>query len=229
MTTLAETKNPCPLCQHEHEETVVMSTNTVGGAPDLDGRPGEMMRSTIVYGVCVCPACGYAHPPSHRFEDDQSVPGSEKIREFIATDDYRKQLHASDSPDLANAFLCRALIKVKLGELGDAVWSAMNAAWACDDHGTAEAARRCRHRAIALWKRADGEGARIFDEKGFKYLLLMDLYRRTSQFDEAAHVYRRVIDSGLPDRVRELLHDEIEWIDREDTAAHSLDEAEQNA
>ena len=41
-------KQKCSVCAQESEQTVLASTNTFGGGPDLDLRPAEMMRSTSV-------------------------------------------------------------------------------------------------------------------------------------------------------------------------------------
>ena len=68
MTTLDEAKKKCAVCGKISAHFEVTSTNTFG-APDLDTRPPEMMRSTMDMWVQECPSCGYLSG------------GSEKLRE----------------------------------------------------------------------------------------------------------------------------------------------------
>ena len=52
-------KQTCFVCGKESSVTVMASTNTLGGTPDLDLRPAEMMRSTMPRWIQECPHCGY--------------------------------------------------------------------------------------------------------------------------------------------------------------------------
>ena len=61
MTTIYPEEVVCFLCGASSRQYMVGSSNTMG-APDLDTRPAEMMRSTIEYQIQSCPDCGYSAP-----------------------------------------------------------------------------------------------------------------------------------------------------------------------
>lgn len=101
MTTLYEEKARCAVCGTETEFTGIASTNAFG-SPDLDTRPPEMQRSTIFAWVQCCPECGYCS------SDISKVPS--QAVSVVHSPEYGKQLTDSTYPELANGFLCKAII-----------------------------------------------------------------------------------------------------------------------
>ena len=109
--------------------------------------------------------------------------------------------------------------------LPEASWSAIHAAWACDD-AESEKAVDCRLRAIMLIEFVMLDGLKLVDEPGSDRLILTDLLRRTGQF-ERAQVVSDVgqVEVAPGDFMYLLFQYEEMLIDSEDTEAHDLGEA----
>lgn len=124
MTTLYKEKARCAVCGTETEYTCIGSTNAFG-SPDLDTRPPERHRSTIFAWVQRCPECGYCG------SDVSQAPS--QAASVVSSPEYTRQLSDSTYPELANKFLCKALIDERSGDYAAAAWALIHAAWACDD------------------------------------------------------------------------------------------------
>lgn len=74
-----------------------------------------------------------------------------------------------------------------------AAWSAIHAAWVCDDAAIAQAARNCRLRALALINTALAEGQPLFEKQVELAVIYADLLRRTNQFEEAIGVVEEAL------------------------------------
>lgn len=200
MTTIFESDETCAACGTTTKITAIGSTNTMG-APDLDTRPAEMARSTMPLWLHECPGCGHIARDLSR--------AHAVAAEVVRTDAYKAQRHDPAYPELANKFLCATLILEKTWATKGAFWNALAAAWACDDAGNADGARRCRLRAIDLWHASTEP---VSDQAGVSALVLADLFRRTGQFDrveEAIAAAPAAVESFLArtlERERALAH-----------------------
>jgi hypothetical protein len=208
MTTIFESDETCAACGTTTKITAIGSTNTMG-APDLDTRPAEMARSTMPLWLHECPACGHIARDLSR--------AHAVVAEVVRTDAYRAQRRDPAYPELANQFLCATLILEKTWAAKGAFWNAMAAAWACDDAGNADAARRCRLKAIELWHASTEP---VSDQPGGPALVLADLLRRTGQFDRLPPT-----PADAEPLVATLLDFERTLAARRDDRAHRVDEA----
>lgn len=220
MTKIVAENVPCFVCGKSSEQRVIHSTNQLG-APDLDGRPSEMARSTMPYWVQNCPHCGYCAANLAR--------GHESARDTVKSPAYQAQLHAPDTPSLANGFLCAAMLAGAARRLPDAVQHRLHAAWVADDSGQNELARQYRSAAVdALLSRREAlkawqsGGA---DWKGSEAVFLVDVLRRAGRFTEALREVDAALQQGTSTIVRELLRFERSAIERGDTECHKQDEA----
>jgi hypothetical protein len=220
MTTLHQEMETCFVCGQTHEYVHVGSTNAFG-SPDLDTRPPEMQRSTMPYWVQRCPSCGYCAP-------DVSE-GPERAREIIQSSAYRQQLQDPSYPELADSFLCAALIQEDAGQYADAGWAALHAAWACDDEGTPSSARAARQRAIALFRRAQDEDQDFIEGPGAAQALLSDLLRRSAQFDEVAAIYEEGLQAKPSKIIRQVLEFGLALAALKDARSHRIEEATEPA
>jgi hypothetical protein len=153
----------------------VLDSTSTHGPRDLDLRPAELERSTIWSWVQRCNWCGYCAA---------NIAGVTQLpADAVERDEYRAQLVDADFPDLANSFLCSALLAEQLGRTDDAALDIISAAWVCDDEGSPEAAVRCRLRAVELLR--GSEGGAPFGNAETKHVVIVDLLRRAGQFDEA--------------------------------------------
>ena len=184
-------------------------------APDLDTRPGEPLRSTIRYWMQVCPECGYAS------SDISTI--HELATDFIATPDYQRQRLDSSTPEPARPFLCHALILAHVKQYADAGWTALHAAWACDDAQDDIAAARARLKAIDYWKHGKRHAQPFVGELPEEFALATDVLRRAGKFEEALVTCTEGI--GLEDLDPVILHIllfEKTLIQRRDGRRHGL-------
>ncbi len=190
MTTTYKEEKKCAVCGNTSKHTGIISTNAFG-SPDLDTRPPQMKRSTIDMWIQTCPSCGYCAP-----DISEQI---EKSSEVVRSDSYQRQLNNPEFPKLANAFLCFSLIQESAGEYARAGWACIHAAWSCDDDGSDAAAQKCRMKAVTLFQRAKENGQRFAEQAGAEEALMIDLLRRSGQFELAI----RTCDDGLKKKARE--------------------------
>ena len=217
MTTLFTRKSQCFVCGNTAEYTVIGSTNTFG-SPDLDTRPPEMMRSTMPFWVQKCPHCGYCAP-------DISA-GSEAARDIVETDVYRAQVSDDRFPQLANRFLCAALVFEVSGKLAEAGWAAVRAAWACDDAGTDDGARLYREKALASLADVRERGQVFARDAASEDAVLADLYRRTGQFERVEVLCRERLAQQPGELLGMVLRFQLDLASRDDVACYTVEDAQ---
>jgi len=216
MTTLYQEKKQCAVCGGEHEYPGIGSTNAFG-SPDLDTRPPEMRRSTIFAWVHRCPECGYCA------SDISKAP--DKAESIVRSTAYQKQLSDPAIPELANSFLCMAIIDEAVGELTSASWSRIHAAWMCDDEHKIEAAKECRCKAVDTIQKARKAGQKFMEQRGAETAILVDLLRRSGRFSEAKKLIetkRAEIDEEV---ILKVLNFQELLLNRDDIACHTIAEA----
>lgn len=216
MTTISFTAKTCIVCRAEHEYTEIDST-MVFDSPDLDSRPPEMMRSTIFAWVQCCPACGYCA------EDVSKAPKQAKV--IVKSTQYQAQLADPAMPEMANHFLCQAMIHEHAGDYAAAAWAIVHAARVCDDEEKSESAKICRIRAANMVLRAIAAGQEFTEQRGAETVIPADLLRRAGAFAEARTIIARRRPGITDSTILRLLAFQDSLIARGDVARHTLDEA----
>ena len=178
----------CAVCGAHTKQTTLISTNTFG-SPDLDLRPPEMERSTMLYWVQKCPHCGYA---SERVDDVPKIHAP-----FLKTAEYKKCLGLIFKSRLAKTFFRQYLIQVVERDAQKAFYAVLHAAWACDDAEDEENAVLCRKYALAemdhLLEKEDNETL---------WVQRADLLRRAGLFETVIEEYEdRVFSDDTLNRV----------------------------
>jgi hypothetical protein len=164
-----------------------------------------------------CPHCGYCA--------DNITSIHDHAVDFVRGEAYQQYLNDPAYPEKAREFLCYAEILSHVGQLADAGWSALHAAWTCDDAGDDPAAIRSRVRALGFWQRGKQSGQAFGDDVPMEFALVTDLYRRAGQFEAAVVTCSEALDAeDLPPILEQLLRREKALIDRKDTARHSVRE-----
>jgi hypothetical protein len=218
-------RKTCAICGREGEQQMIALAEPVG-TPDLDSRPPETLRSTLCTWVERCDVCGYCAP-----DIEEGVPDADRIAQvsaLIRTAEYRERLNAENMPALANSFLCHALLQEDAGAWGAAAWGMIHAAWACDDAGMASAARECRKMAARAVLRAQQRGRRIATLHEVEFLILVDLLRRSEQFDHALSLCEDG-QQRLSDKTAvQVLRFQAMLSKKRDTACYSLAQATGN-
>ena len=216
MTTLYLEEKRCAVCGAEHEYPGIASTNAFG-SPDLDTRPPEMLRWTIVAWVQRCPKCGYCASNISK-ASDQAIS-------VIRSKAYHEQLSDPSMPELANSFLCKSIIDETAGDYVSAAWSLIHAAWVCDDEAKPESAKKCRCRAANMILKARKAKQNIADQDGADVAILVDLLRRAGNFSEAMELIRRERSKIKEDVIMKILNYQEYLVDLGDTACHTIAEA----
>jgi hypothetical protein len=207
----------CALCGVMNDVALSEPVPDSDEPPDFDTRPAEPLRSTIADWIQCCQACGYCAEDISR--------ASEGADDIVRSDAYREWLNNSWIPAKARQFLAFAYLLERLHLTSDAGWSALHAAWVCDDASDDVAARRCRARAIELWQRGKAQGQIFCDDMASEFALVTDLYRRMGQFEHAAVACAEALDLyDLPPAVEAMLRRQRVLIQARDTAAHSMSE-----
>ena len=187
------------------------------GPPDFDTRPAEPLRSTLDAWIHCCSDCGYCAEDIGR-----SVPGAAEI---VHSEGYREWLLDQTLPSKARQFLAFAFLLEKVHQASDAGWSALHGAWVCDDAADANAAARCRARAIELWQRGKVAGQLFCDDMASEFALVTDLYRRMGEFEHATVACAEGLDlEDLPPAVEAMLRRQMVLIRAGDTSAHNMEE-----
>lgn len=215
MTTLQEETKECAVCGNKSVHMEIISTKALG-ASDLDARPPEPERSTIQNWIQRCPTCGYCAPDISK--------GDKEMANIIQSPGYRKQLKSSDYPELANSFLCWTLIQEDESQYKIAGWTAVKAAWACDDAAYVNAARECRKRAISLLEVARQKGQWFADNAGTEEAVIVDLLRRSGQFEHAIQICNKRLEMNPDTFVKNIMNYQKKLIDMGDGDRHSTSE-----
>lgn len=207
----------CALCGASTVQPVASPGMTGSGVADFDTRPGEPLRSGMSSWVQGCRNCGYC-------ADDISR-AAESVSEIVASPAYRVYLDSVDVPSLARHFLCYSLLLEKLHQHADAGWTALHAAWACDDEEANAAARECRERAITLWQKGKAAGQQFAPDLASEFAIVVDVYRRTGQFEHATVACSEGLElEDVPPLLEQLFRRQMVLIQRRDTSAHTLAE-----
>ncbi|MDM8539737.1 hypothetical protein QUF90_01490 [Desulfococcaceae bacterium HSG9] len=214
MTTLDYDIKKCFVCKAENEYTFIGSTNRFG-VPDLDTRPPEMVRSTIKYQVERCPSCLYCAGDISK--------GDASIVRIVKSDEYRHQIEKRIYPEWSSSFICTAYIEQMQGQYDSAAWSAIHAAWGCDDYGESDDARKCRLRAIELIEQGEKYGKTVATEDGSCDLIKIDLLRRAGEFDRALAVVEKTLQTDVIAFIEKILRFQKQLIEKKDAACYDMD------
>ena len=177
MSTIIPMEYTCSICGTTNVFSTVGSTNMLW-SPDLDTRPGEMQRSTMPYWVQECPCCGYV---------SQEISNPSRVtRAWLQSEKYCECNGFSFTSSLAKRFYKQHLISLEDGNVREAFFAVLHAAWASDDEFDFGRAYTCRRQALSLSNQlletnpVDSETI---------HLIRMDLMRRTELYDQLISEY----------------------------------------
>jgi hypothetical protein len=211
----------CGSCGETSEQTLSPASGAAEGnqPPDFDTRPNGPVRATIQFWMQRCPHCGYCASDISAIHVNAA--------NLIASLAYQRQLIDSKFPPKACEFLCHAMILDQVGQQADAGWTCLHAAWVCDDEEHMEAAVQARDLAIDYWRKAKKAG-QDFGDPGLEGVLITDLLRRMSRFEDALINCAQALDeagdddSQLPPLFEHLLRFEKTLIQKRDPSTYRL-------
>lgn len=209
----------CAACGEKSSQPWVASTSIWGG-PDLDLRPAPMQGCIIDAYIHHCPSCGYCS-----WSLDYLVCDSVRlIKKVIASESYRSQLSDTTLPEPARYYMCLTMIEEACENYAAAGWSALSAAWLCDDVENNDAAVRCRKRAAELWEKALKKGQKTVEEKGTGEIVMADVLRRAGEFDKAMEIANRGLWKFPAAYIRKMLKFERKLARNRDTGRYNVDD-----
>lgn len=212
MTRTYGEKATCAICGTSAMYDYLGSTNCMG-APDLDGRPSEMERSTMGFWLHICRKCKYVAP---KISDE--IKGAKEIVESAY---YKIRLNQEEYPKLANLFLCQAMILRHAGLPGPSGMACLRAAWVCDDQELGDKAIECRKTAALDIRRAEHFG------QPFTEAILIDILRRSEQFGGAGTLcIEALTGEGKDELALKVLAFQRDLIEQKDTQCYTLDDVE---
>ena len=209
MSTFFDMEFKCAVCGETHAFTVIGSTNTFGGAPDLDLRPPEMQRSTMGQWVHECPSCGYV---SSSIDEKTSVSEA-----FLKSPEYLSCDGVDFESALAARFYKHYMISLRDKNPKAAFFAVLHAAWACDDANDEDSAAHCRRLALPLLSEL------IASEPGdaeTMSVLKADVMRRAGLFDEVQREFASVRLSQ--DLLNQILAFELSRAEEHDTGCYRV-------
>lgn len=172
-------KKRCGCCGELYELTLPPVSTEEGDVYDLDQRPPQPNRSVMYRQIFRCPYCGFVTGPKLRVVDEDFVNAPDykscegnNFPEGTGADFYRLGMTSEGERDYVNAF--EAFLR---------------AAWAFDDAGDRENAKKCRDRCISMQGVLPGKNA-------YDYLVRADIYRRAGRFGELPDSIK---DAHFPD------------------------------
>jgi len=181
-----------------------------------------MGRSNIYMRVQRCINCGYCSL--------EASEGHESYPEIVKSDAYKAMLCSKDQSETANAYLCCALLLRYSQSWSEAGWSALHAAWICDDNKFSESALRCRKLALDFFTKAregGSGGASFADSHSEEELLFIDILRRLGEFEKAGKKCAEMIDKTDDSVVEIILNYEKHLIEKQDVKCHTFEQAQE--
>jgi hypothetical protein len=164
-----------------------------------------------------CPKCGYCA------SDVSSLKEGAKM--VVMRMEYKRQLKDPTYPELANSFLCKAIIDHESKDYVAATWAFVRASWACDDSHLGSQAKACREKAVDMIAIAEEQGQRVSEQEGARTAILTDLLRRVGRFDQARQVIEKERGSISDDNFKRILDFQIGLIEKQDMSCHNIEEA----
>ena len=204
----------CRNCGTTNKITELCSTNAFGSS-DLDLRPPEMQRSTMDTWLQLCSHCGYVAA------DITEPPADPTILE---SEPYLTALLRTDYPELARRFLAHAVTLEQI-DPANAGQAYLESAWVCDDAGHSEQALESRTKAANCFNQCrpfadDATGVGLGT-------VLVDILRRSKQFDEASKLCTMLLDyESSNDVIQEVLKYQQQLIAQQDVDAHMISDCE---
>ena len=217
MTTLAYEDIKCSHCGAVAEQLGCNSTNEFG-APDLDLRPGEMLRSTMHTWMQSCVSCGYVAASL----DTPLGADAPIIARVIASKEYNDARYQPN-------FITRALIEEACGRLTRAAEQYLRAAWTMDDAASASRAAELRSHAADLMAAAIKASDAWREDFPAMEFVLIDVLRRAGRWAEADAQAERMVASAPDAITKNVVLLERRQIAARDQAACSVADVDRQA
>lgn len=206
MSMITEIEQKCCKCGHKNTVPFLTSTNTFGGSSDLDLRPPDDLRDTMMFWLEECEHCGYVN---FDIEKDNGIDINYlKNKNYITCD---AMVFKSN---LANRFYRYFKIMLELKNYEKAYDALLNVVWLCDDEKDFALAVKFR-----VWLDEIFENWKPADEKSL--VRHADVLRRSGSFDEVIKRYSNF--SSSEEIHNEIIQFQLKLSEQKNINAYSID------
>ena len=207
----------CAVCHVWNEVPEPTPPADTTAPSDFDTRPGGAERHSIANWLQICRNCGYsAESIAHASPDAAAI---------VAGEDYQSCLAQTAVSPAAIPFVCYAKLLSRLHMHADAGWSALHAAWVCDDSGDQQAAATMRAQALEHWQQGKAAGQQFGDDLPTEFALATDIYRRIGEFEKATVACTEGLDiEDINPVLEKLLRRQLVLIQARDMSTHNMAE-----
>ena len=216
MTTMHQEKVKCCVCGKKSNHDVVGSSYSHGSS-DLDTRPPEMTRSTIYYSIQRCPSCGYCASDLSECNGD--------VKFHVESNEYQEIIRNKAIPKVAASFLALSYEKQQTHQYSESAWTAIYAAWICDEKNKQKASKECRKKAISMIENANAYSQNMGDQAGATEALTIDLMRRAGMFEQALKLAEETKTKDIEEIILQVIAYEESLIESKDIDSHTVSEA----
>jgi hypothetical protein len=207
MSTFSKEIQVCQHCGVENEVLRVDSTNQLE-SPDLDLRPGKMMRWNINLWIHECSNCGYV---SRNLSEKPLTKYNPSLYTFIESLGFHEN---------ARKFYKKYLIEKENGNFIESFENGLRAAWICDDNKDTENARKIRKEILKIAEKVIEQGT----DMDAVLLRTSDVARRAEEFEKALFYLEQMKDD--PTRIMlEATQFQRKLIKEKDIACYKISDA----
>lgn len=144
---------------------------------------------------------------------------------LVRSTEYSQRLTDDAYPELANSFLCKALIAEYSEDYATAAWSLIHAAWVCDDQDKDVSAATCRSRAADMIDKALAKKQTFSKQKGAETAIQVDLLRRAGRLNDARQLVARPRPAIKEDVILKILDFQEFLIEQGNRSRYTISDA----
>jgi|GEM_PF-5337031 len=183
----------CGLCQHP-----LKTARTIGNESPTAYHQGFNLENDVaaptgysyLLSLQYCEKCGYS-----AVNFPESSP--EEIRALVQSIPYQLQWSDESLPKLARVFLCKGILDVAKQRIVDAAYSALAAAWVCDERADETAAIWCRKLAAEYFRRYFSNNSRLDSAQQQILFHYVDVCRKAGLLQRARQLCRAIAQQPL--------------------------------
>ena len=128
-------------------------------------------------------------------------------------------------PKKSNDYCCLAMLLKENNLIVEAGWSYMKASWICDDKQKNTHAKRCRQLAFEMFMDALNQNISFLPTRGAEKILLADIKRRMSEYDESNKICIKALKFRLNKSSRKILKYQQLLNTKKDNKVYTYEEA----
>ena len=201
----------CAICGGEQKRVIITSTCEFG-FPDLDLRPPELKRSTMMFWIQKCPYCAYTAPDVSIYQENDSS--------YLDTDEYRNCEGLSTDNEQCKKYYQFYLLARNRRNHIEQLAGLLYAVWTCDDENNNSLATELRKKAADILMKVEWNTVKQAEEM---LLLRADLLRRSGQFHKLIEEYHGKTFEN--ENLRKILKFEVLLAKEKDDSCYTVEQA----